>query len=159
MTKYYISNKGIEDSTEKIANTILESYDGICDPDETLILAVARGGLYSAQILSYIFNNRNIDLVSAQSYSGTKKGELSIKLPNLDFNQFKNIIVVDDIYDTGDTLESIRTLLEDQVTDNQNIIMCAAYNKKPQADIIFGKSVNKNLWVVFPWDHFDSEEN
>ena len=156
--KFYISGTGFEDATKKMADVISEHYDGICDPVETIILAVTRGGLYGAQLLSYIFNNRNINIVAAQSYSGTEKGELSIKLPDINFKQYKNIIVVDDIYDTGDTLESIRTQLEKNTNDDQNIIACATYNKKPNADVIFGEIINDKLWVVFPWDRFDSEE-
>ena len=66
-------------------------------------VAISRGGLVPACLLSQITGHRAIDTVSVHSYEGDQAGEpVYVHKEYLNL-QGKKILVIDDLVDTGDT--------------------------------------------------------
>lgn len=68
------------------------------------IIAIARGGLSMAQLLGEYYNIRKVYSINTIGYDDDKKLENTeiFNIPNL--NDSQNILIVDDIVDSGDTL-------------------------------------------------------
>jgi len=113
------------------------------------IVAISRGGLIPATILSHRLNIKNIDVLQCSSYNedNTQMDVELIKPPN--FNIKSSSIIIDDLADSGNTLRLIRETFKDQE------LLIATLFVKPQgkdAVDIFALEVDQNSWVVFPWE-------
>lgn len=105
-----------------------------------LILGPCRGGLIPGVILSHSLNVEFKPLsISLRDY------------PTFDISSYqsKNILVIDDICDSGKTIEQIRKVITCKVA-------VLVYNRASLIDIdysgiIIDKSI-KNEWVEFPWE-------
>ena len=106
-----------------------------------LVVAIARGGLVPGVMLSHALN-LPLEIIHAKSYAGREAGELIIKAPDFDTTD-KNILLVDDIYDTGATMRQCSSLFK-KVTPfvlvTKQDIMSASLK------------VNANTWVEFEWE-------
>ena len=110
------------------------------------MLAITRGGLFPAGILARELNIKLIDTVGIESYSETEQTEARVLK---EFNQrfSHNILVVDDLADTGNTLRLLRKSLI-------NPVICTLFVKPEGAGLVdyFAEEVEQNTWVRFPWD-------
>lgn len=111
------------------------------------IIAITRGGLIPAGIFATETDIKNVQVIGLQSYDGESQGEMSIiNQPTLD-DGGKGWIVVDDLSDTGKTLEVIRDLYP-------NAQRICPY-VKPQGKHLahsFIEETSQDTWIVFPWD-------
>lgn len=111
------------------------------------IVAVSRGGLIPAGILAYELGIRDCDVINMSSYDGDKKrpdDEIEIKglLANVD----KKTLIVDDLSDSGRTLDLLRRQYPKATR------ACVYTKPKGQSSCeIFAQSL-PDQWVVFPWD-------
>ena len=167
--KIFISEREIKEAAVNLANEIQKSN---WKPD--LIVAVTRGGLIPAGYISYYLNVSNVDVFNVWSYSGEEQKvelfddqeyQLHVDIQNLVKKWIpRNILIVDDLIDTGNTLQFV-----DQG-------MMAVYNylkmigKNREYDWRFGvlytvpesaSKLSKEVfagkqkpegWLVFPWD-------
>ncbi len=71
------------------------------------IIGIARGGLSLAHILGEYYNIREVYTINTIGYEDTQKLETTelFNIPNLSRSQ--NILIVDDIVDSGDTLKLV----------------------------------------------------
>jgi len=132
------------------------------DPEKTLVIGVARGGLMAAQYLAYALDIKNIITFQSKLYKENNTRDEIHEISGtalLDFN-FDNYVVVDDLYDSGITINNIRTLLIDTLTEkgntNFNVVPAVVFTKNKKAsnqeDIVFGKVISIRDWANFPWD-------
>lgn len=116
------------------------------------VIGFGRGGLIPATLLAY-----KLDIpvlcFSVASYTGTTQGDYTVH-QEIDFaklNKDTNIIVIDDICDTGDTFQFFQQIDK----PNVNIIKYAAlFTKEHSKNIIdyYGTIAIKDNWLVFPWE-------
>lgn len=88
------------------------------------LYGVPRGGLIPAVLISHLTGLKFVDKIE------------------------ENILVVDDILDTGETLENVKN----------DII---SLHKKPHSKtepIAFGDLIDNDVWVVYPWELVGSLE-
>lgn len=167
--KVYLSNDDFMQATEDMIQKVKKFG---FKKKRTAIIAVARGGLIPAQYLAYALGIRNITTVGSTIYNGDKKGhEQTISnLMAVDYDEYDNFIVVDDIYDSGDTMQGLLYGLGEMAAAFKadcNFIPCVAYtqHKKKEMEaegIIYGQKIKKvdgeAPWLVFPWDHLSEDE-
>jgi xanthine phosphoribosyltransferase len=115
------------------------------------IVCITRGGLVPAAIISRELGIRIIETVSVASYHDyTSQGEMlvlkEISEP-LKENGGENILIVDDLTDTGKTASVVRAMLP-------KAHFATVYAKpkgRPLVDT-FVTEVSQDTWIYFPWD-------
>ena len=156
----FIPETEISEIIHSIANAINNS--GIKDP---LFIAVMNGAfLFAADVMREItIANTEISFIKLSSYSGTETtGEVSELIGIGDNISGRNIVVLEDIVDTGITLEKIITLLEkENVADIKVATLLFkpnAYTKDIHIDFI-GKSIPNNFAVGYGLDYDEVGRN
>ena len=71
------------------------------------IIGVARGGLTLAHMLSEALDIRNVQSISTQLYDDTQKRDSITIIETCSLESSKNILIVDDIADSGETLKAL----------------------------------------------------
>ena len=116
-------------------------------PDLVRILAITRGGLFPAGILARELNIKLIETVGMESYSGMEQGN-EVKILK-EFNQrfAHNVLVVDDLSDTGNTLKALRK-------DLVKPVVATLFVKPLGSSMVdyYCEEVAQDVWVRFPWD-------
>jgi xanthine phosphoribosyltransferase len=76
------------------------------------IIAIARGGMSLAQLLGEYYDIRKVYSINTIGYNATQKlDEVKVfNIPELDHS--KNVLIVDDIVDSGDTLIEVLEVLK-----------------------------------------------
>ena len=156
----FIPETEISEIIHSVANAINNS--GIKDP---LFIAVMNGAfLFAADVMREItIANTEISFIKLSSYSGTETtGEASELIGIGDNISGRNIVVLEDIVDTGITLEKIITLLEkENVADIKVATLLFkpnAYTKDIHIDFI-GKSIPNNFAVGYGLDYDEVGRN
>ena len=116
------------------------------------VLAVTRGGLVPAMIVARELDIRVIDTISVKSYhgkGGQDRGQVNVlKAPDPAVMQDGDgILVIDDLVDSGRTLELIREMYP-------KAHFATVYAKPagvPTVDT-FITEVSQDTWIFFPWD-------
>ena len=135
------------DATRELATEIAES--GFVP---TLVLAVARGGMTVAGALSYALGVKNCGALNVEFYTGVdQRLDVPVVLPpTLDVLDITglNVLIADDVADTGKTLELVFSFLTEHVAEAR----CAVLYRKPWS-IITPEYVwrETDQWIDFPW--------
>jgi hypoxanthine phosphoribosyltransferase len=115
-----------------------------------LVIGIARGGIPVAMVVSDHLNVK-IDFVNVKSYSDIGKRVPPRILSTLTEGiEGKDILLVDDLVDQGDTLASMKKYLGDQ---KPRTLDTAVMFKKPWSKMepdFYLESVTE--WVVFPFE-------
>ncbi|AOL17108.1 phosphoribosyltransferase [Sulfolobus sp. A20] len=151
MVDYYIPSwNEIEEGIFYIGESLVKNY---YIPD--VIVAVLTGGVIPAKLLSDLLDIKNIRYIEIKFYRNVGKTENKpvIKSVYTDSLEGKNVLVVDDVSDTGETLEAVSNVI---TMFNPTKIMTATLYLKPWSKRIpdfYYKQIDK--WIVFPWDKWD----
>jgi len=116
------------------------------------LISVTRGGLVPSAIVARELEIRNIETVSVVGYqhaesSDGRKAEVEIIKHPANVGDGEGWLVVDDLVDTGRTIELLRKLLP-------KAHFACIYAKplgKPMIDS-FVTEVSQDTWIYFPWD-------
>lgn len=126
--KILISEKDIKKAVKKIGKQISKDY-----ADKNLMLvAVLKGSvIFMADLMRAISIPINIDFMAVSSYGGGTKTSGVVKIiKDLDHDlSGKDILIVEDILDSGMTLSYLKSLLEQR---NVNSIRIATLLDKPE---------------------------
>jgi len=124
--KTYISWDEFDNLVDELADMIPEGvYEGV--------YAVPRGGLITGVMLSHKLNLPFIDRL--QSYYG------------------KKFLIVDDIADTGETLNRFKAEIYDYAD-----IATIHYHKQSIVEPAYWVQEKGDKWIVYPWEKKNSEE-
>lgn len=121
-----------------------------------IIIAISRGGLVSARILSDLLSIP-ISYLTITSYQNLKKEKepLILETPSQVFNQ-QNILLVDDIADSGKTF--IRAVSYFKNFAVEKILTASVYIKPKTSFIPDFWSKKLNGWVIFPYEVKETTE-
>ena len=113
------------------------------------VVAITRGGMAPAMIVSRELGIRTVDTVSVKSYDYQNQTKAEVlKSPDKDMmGDGEGILIVDDLVDTGKTLELVR-----QLYPKAHFATVYAKPKgEPMVDT-FITGVSQDTWIFFPWD-------
>ena len=115
------------------------------------IVCITRGGLVPAAIISRELGIRVIETVSVASYHDyTNQGQMQVLkeiTPALLAEDGANVLIIDDLTDTGKTAGVVRAMLP-----RAHIATVYAKPKgRPLVDT-FVTEVSQDTWIYFPWD-------
>ena len=113
------------------------------------VVAITRGGMAPAMIVARELDIRTVDTISVKSYNHQTQSEPKvIKSPDMEVvGDGTGVLIVDDLVDTGRTLEVVRAHMP-----NAHIATVYAKPKaRPQVDT-FITEVSQDTWIFFPWD-------
>jgi len=114
------------------------------------VVAITRGGMAPAMIVARELDIRVVDTVSVKSYDKQNQSEARLlKAPNPDIIEDggEGVLIVDDLVDTGKTLELVRALYP-------KAHFATVYAKpkgKPMVET-YVTEVSQDTWIFFPWD-------
>ncbi|WP_016957634.1 xanthine phosphoribosyltransferase [Catenovulum agarivorans] len=122
----------------------LEKYDGI--------VAVTRGGLVPAAILSSELDIRMVETIGVQSYRGRQQGKLELVKPAylLESEQIQpqRWLFVEDLVDTGSTVKFLKQYYP-------RADFACVYVKPQGAELVkySVEQVAQEIWIDFPWEN------
>ena len=113
------------------------------------VVGITRGGLVPAMIVSRELDIRVVDTISVKSYSHQDQREAVVtKSPQEKLmGDGTGILIVDDLVDSGKTLELVRKLYPKA----QFATVYAKPKGKPMVDT-YVTEVSQDTWIFFPWD-------
>jgi xanthine phosphoribosyltransferase len=114
------------------------------------IVAITRGGMAPAMIVARELDVRTVDTISVKSYDWQTQGaEASVlKAPDPELmGDGTGILVVDDLVDSGKTLELVRRMYP-------RAHFATVYAKPHGRAMVdtFITEVSQDTWIFFPWD-------
>ncbi|MCE0504880.1 MULTISPECIES: xanthine phosphoribosyltransferase [unclassified Roseivivax] len=113
------------------------------------VVAITRGGMAPAMIVSRELDIRTVDTISVKSYNHqTQAAPQIIKSPDAEVvGDGTGVLIVDDLVDTGKTLEVVR-----EAMPKAHVATVYAKPKgRPMVDT-FITEVSQDTWIFFPWD-------
>jgi len=129
----YVSWSEIDSLIEKLSDLILKSPRSFSS-----ITTLSRGGLVPSRLLA---DNLGIDQII------------------VDENKISSdSLVVDDIFDTGETFEKIKSRVDDP-SKLFFVTLFARSGKSYPPQLLYGTKTNDDSYVVFPWDKLEFERS
>lgn len=121
-----------------------------------MIIAIAKGGVIPAQILSDLLETNQPSTIQIEFYQNIAQPKLEPTLKDLISISIKSkkILIVDDISDTGKTLKFAQTYLQEQ--GPSEIKTATLYFKPKSATKPDFYEKQTNNWVIFPWEIKDT---
>ncbi|GGB21099.1 xanthine phosphoribosyltransferase [Allosediminivita pacifica] len=113
------------------------------------VVAITRGGMAPAMIVSRELNIRHVDTISVKSYDHQSQSEPRIiKSPDMELvGDGEGVLIVDDLVDTGRTLELVRA----HMPKAHVATVYAKPQGRAQVDT-YVTEVSQDTWIFFPWD-------
>jgi len=171
--KVNIKFKELNKSSKSLAEVIKSDK---FQPD--LIVGIARGGLFLAQMLAYSLNVKDIKTVSIQFRDNANDTEFAARFKIMQFlddiiykrlslgEKDISILFTDDLIDSGETINFFKNCLNIYVNQLPNEIkffkmdarFAVSYKDITYKEIledkfkVYAYDIKPNGWVVFPWD-------
>lgn len=151
----FISKDEINKITNTLAQEINEYYKDL--KEDLILISILDGSfVFMADLVRSITLDIEIEFVKLKSYEGTtSRGEVAHLLKLQKNIEGKNILVVEDIIDTGLTIE---VFLEELVKKNPNSVKVCSFLSKPDShnDIIkidfLGKEISPEFVIGYGLD-------
>jgi hypoxanthine phosphoribosyltransferase len=141
----YISWEEYGALADRLSRKILET-----EADFDLVVGIARGGIPLAMVLADKLGVK-LDIVNVKSYTGINMRKKPTIVSTLTENiSGKKILIVDDLVDNGDTMETVVEYLKKEMPGS---LKTAVLFKKPWSRFepdFFVEIVTQ--WIVFPWE-------
>lgn len=151
MKKVYLDWTKVDEAIWTLMDEIWKEFK----PD--IIVGVARGGLIPAVRLSHITDDTLMRVVDVKFYTDIEKRAEKplITVPLNENIENYNVLIVDDVADTGKTLLEVKKHVLSLKAKNIKIAVIA---KKPQSIIDPDYYVfETEKWIIFPWERMPVE--
>jgi len=117
-----------------------------------LVLGISRGGLLIAGALAYAIGVKNTATISVEFYTGIdERLELPMLLPPvpdlIDLGSAR-VLIVDDVADTGATLELVRDFCAGRVAEARVAVLYEKPRSSVACDYVWRRT---DRWITFPW--------
>jgi hypoxanthine phosphoribosyltransferase len=132
MLKKLFSKKDIENAVKRLALSIKKDFK-----DEKIIfVCLLRGSfMFTSDLIRYISNPSRVDFIRASSYGHNmkSKGKITITKDLEENIEGENVVIVEDIIDSGLTLTYIRDMLLKR--NPKALKICALVDKKARREV------------------------
>jgi len=144
LEKYYYGYDEFKKDTQVLVNKCR-------DYEPEILLAVARGGLTLAHLMSQALDMRNLYTLNSIHYEGEMKLD-SFNIFNIpDVSHAKKVLIIDDIVDSGETMVEILKILEDKFPGVEFKLATLFYKKTAVLKPDFAVR-EANEWIDFFWE-------
>lgn len=117
-----------------------------------LILAIARGGLFTAGALGYALDVKNLHIMNVEFYTGVdQRLPMPVMLPpvpNVVDLSGARVLVADDVADTGATLRLVRDYCVDHVAEVRSAVLYEKPRSAVSCEYVWKRT---DRWINFPW--------
>lgn len=129
--KVLIDEKTLQSKIEEVAERIMKDYEG---KDITFICILKGSALFTVDLAKKIKNNVRFEFIRVSSYGeGTvSSGKVTMKLDLQDSIEGEDVIIIEDIIDTGRTLSYLRDYLKEKKPASLKI--CTLLDKKERRE-------------------------
>ncbi|MDN5564529.1 hypothetical protein EDD41_1229 [Luteococcus japonicus] len=145
--KEVLTWQGFGDAMRELAQTIADS--GFA-PD--IVIAVARGGMLPGGALTYALGTKLTDAINVEFYTDVHETlpDPVLLAPLLDTESIKGkkLLVVDDVVDSGRTLELVVKLLQEYDADVRSAVIYEKPTTVIHPEYVWART---DQWIVFPW--------
>ncbi len=132
MLKKYIDKKEIEETVKRLAQEIENDYKD----REIFFVCLLKGAfMFTADLIRHIKNPVKVDFIRASSYGNSMVtcGEVMITKDLEEDIEAKDVIIVEDIVDSGITLKCIKEMLLKR--NPKSLKICALLDKKARRQV------------------------
>ncbi|WP_320034468.1 phosphoribosyltransferase [Campylobacterota bacterium DY0563] len=144
MEKYYYGYDEFAKDTQVLV-------DKCRDYEPDILLAIARGGLTLAHLMSQALDMRNLYSLNSIHYEGELKLN-SFNIFNIpDVSHAKRVLIIDDIVDSGETMEEILKLLAEKFPKVEFKLATIFYKKTACLQPDYAVKEAKG-WIDFFWE-------
>ena len=124
--------------------------DDVYRPD--IILGIARGGLIPTGSLGYALSVKNTYLINVEYYTDVEERlDVPVILPPylqlVDLGH-ASVLIVDDVADTGHTLEMVRDFCRERVSEVRTAVLYEKSHSLVKCDWVWKRT---DRWINFPW--------
>jgi xanthine phosphoribosyltransferase len=142
MTKIYYPYQEFKQDLKTLTQKIDQPFDAI--------LGIARGGLSMAQMLGEYYDLREVYAINTISYDDTEKRD-DIEVFNIPYlKSAKQVLIVDDIVDSGDTLVEVLKVLKKKYP-NVTFFTASLFYKKTAKIAPTWYVKEPKGWIEFFW--------
>ena len=137
----------IEDACRKISVEIASRGIG-----DYMLIGISRGGLVPLRMLSDFISAQELSTLQVRFYEdiGKTRGEPEVVLPVQGDVSGRNVILVDDISDTGESIIAAREHLKKKGAMD---IVVATVSMKTHTKLVPDiYAFETTAWVIFPWE-------
>ena len=147
MTREILTYELFGQSIGELARQVADSG---FEPD--ILLGIARGGLVPAGALAYALDCKNLFTISVEFYTGVdQRLDVPVMLPPFldarDLDEAR-VLVVDDVADTGRTLELVHQFCAGHVAEARTAVLYEKPQSIIKADYAWRRT---DRWINFPW--------
>ncbi len=125
------------------------------------IVAVARGGWVPARILADLLFVKELYSVKAEHWGivATPTGKAKITQPLTVDLSGKSVLVVDDVADTGETVEMVaKHVMERNAKEVRTAVIDFKHTSKFVPDY-YAKEMENWAWIVYPWSLYEDAKD
>ena len=117
-----------------------------------IILGIARGGLIPAGSLGYALSVKNTYVINVEYYTGVDErlAVPTILPPYLELIDLEqaDMLVVDDVADTGHTLQMVHEFVAGKVANARTAVLYEKPRSVIKCDYVWRRTAQ---WIDFPW--------
>ena len=127
-----ISEKKIHEKVKELAREIDRDFEG----EEILLIGLLRGSvIFLSDLARELKTEATIDFMVVSSYGNKMESSRDVKiLKDLEEDiKGRNVIIVEDIIDTGNTLQKVQQIL--QTREPKNIRICTLLDKPERREV------------------------
>ncbi len=144
--KLYYSWRDLEKDCRRLAK-ILENKKLDC------IVGISRGGVIPAAMLAHLLDNKKLYTIGYSYYTGKVKNKKLVSVSSIPKElQDKKILLVDDVVDSGKTMERAIRDLEKRKNKIVSVALHYKSKLKPKVKPDYFAGDAGTAWVVYPWE-------
>lgn len=132
MLRKLYSKKDIADAVKRLARSIEKDFSG----EEILFVCLLKGSfMFTSDLVRNIRNVSGVDFMRVSSYRNAMKsgGKITVTKELEEDVEGKNIIIVEDIIDSGLTLKAVSEMLKSR--NPKTFKICALIDKKARREV------------------------